>query len=65
MVEAGAGLTVPEYYSASDVVRIPMRDFNPRRTVALFRPHFAPSGRLVETGKAFERFAAGVFGDAG
>jgi len=63
MVGAGVGITVmPDSFTAPDVVRIAMRDFNPRRTVGLFRPRFAPSGRLAETGGAFERFVGGVFG---
>ncbi|MFT4075042.1 MAG: LysR family transcriptional regulator [Asticcacaulis sp.] len=68
MVGAGVGLTVmPDCYTAPDVVRIAMRDFNPRRTVALFRPRFAPSPRLAEIGGAFEDFAVRFFrlSDAG
>jgi len=62
MVGAGAGVTVmPDSYIAPDVVRIPMRDFNPRRTVALFRPRFALPGHLREIGEDFMRFTAGFF----
>lgn len=62
MVGAGVGVTVmPDSYEAADVVRIPMRDFNPRRTVALFLPRFTLPDRLIGTGGAFERFAGGVF----
>ena len=63
MVGAGVGITVmPDSYEAPDVVRIPMRDFNPRRTVALFLPRFTLPERLSGTGGAFERFVGGVFG---
>lgn len=68
MVGAGVGITVmPESYQAPDVVRIPMRDFNPRRIVALFHPRFAPSRRLAEIGGTFEDFAIRFFrlNDAG
>ncbi len=62
MVGAGVGITVmPESYVAPDVVRIPMRDFNPRRTVALFLPRFTLPDRLSGAGDAFERFAGGFF----
>ncbi|MGN6208798.1 LysR family transcriptional regulator [Asticcacaulis sp.] len=66
MVGAGVGITVmPDCYQASDVVRIPMRDFNPRRTVALFLPRFALPDRLTGVGDAFQRFAGNFFGHAG
>ena len=66
MVGAGVGITVmPESYQSPDVVRIPMRDFNPRRTVALFLPRFALPDRLTGAGNAFQRFARGFFGHAG
>ncbi len=62
MVGAGIGITVmPESYEATDVVRIAMRDFNPRRTVALFLPRFALPDRLSGTGNAFEHFVSGFF----
>lgn len=62
MVGAGVGVTVmPDSYAAPDVVRIPMRDFNPRRTVALFLPRFALPDRLAGTGGAFADFTVGFF----
>ena len=62
MVGAGVGITVmPDSYEAPDVVRIAMRDFNPRRTVALFLPRFTLPDRLAGTGGAFERFIGGFF----
>ena len=62
MVGAGVGITVmPDSYEASDVVRIPMRDFNPRRTVALFLPRFTLPDRLAGTGGAFADFTIGFF----
>jgi DNA-binding transcriptional LysR family regulator len=64
MVGAGVGITVmPESYQAPDVVQISMRDFNPRRTVALFLPRFTLPDRLTGTGGAFEHFAGGFFSD--
>lgn len=63
MVGAGVGITVmPESYEAADVVRIAMRDFNPRRTIALCLPRFSLPDRLAGTGNAFERFVGGFFG---
>jgi len=62
MVGAGVGITVmPDSYTAPDVVRIPMRDFNPRRTVALLLPRFALPDRVAGTGGAFEHFTAAFF----
>jgi len=62
MVGAGVGITVmPDSYTAPDVVRISMRDFNPRRTVALFLPRFALPDRVAGTGGTFERFTAAFF----
>lgn len=62
MVGAGVGVTVmPDGYIAPDVVRVPMAGFDPRRTVALFRPRFALPDRLRETGNAFEAFAMAHF----
>jgi len=62
MVGAGVGITVmPDSYTAPDVVRIPMRDFNPRRTVALFLPRFALPDRVAGTGGTFERFTTAFF----
>ena len=62
MVGAGVGITVmPDSYTAPDVVRVPMRDFNPRRTVALFLPRFALSDRVAGTGGTFKRFTAAFF----
>ena len=62
MVGAGLGVTVmPDSYQAPDVVRIAMAGFNPRRTVALFRPRFALPEKLDATGKAFEAFAVNLF----
>lgn len=66
MVGASVGITVmPDCYQASDVVRIPMRDFNPRRTVALFLPRFALPDRLTGVGDAFQRFAGDFFDHTG
>ncbi|WP_349320859.1 LysR family transcriptional regulator [Asticcacaulis sp. MM231] len=57
MVGAGVGITVmPESYTAPDVVRIPMKGFNPRRTVALFLPRFSLPQRLKDTAEAFTGF---------
>lgn len=62
MVGAGVGVTVmPDSYETPDVVRIAMRDFNPRRTVALFLPRFTLPDRLAGTGCAFADFTAGFF----
>jgi DNA-binding transcriptional LysR family regulator len=62
MVGAGVGITImPESYEAPDVVRIAMRDFNPRRTVALFLPRFTLPDRLAGTGGAFADFTVGFF----
>lgn len=62
MVGAGVGITVmPDSYTAPDVVRISMRDFNPRRTVALFLPRCALPDRVAGTGGTFERFTAAFF----
>lgn len=62
MVGAGIGITVmPDSYRASDVVRIPMAGFSPRRTVALFPPRFALPQRLNDAAAAFTQFARGFF----
>ncbi len=57
MVGAGLGVTVmPDSYRAADVVRARLSGFDPRRTVALFRPRFALSDRLRPAGETFEAF---------
>ena len=62
MVGAGVGITVmPESYTAPDVVRIPMKGFNPRRTVALFLPRFSLPARLTKTADAFTAFTTGFW----
>ncbi len=62
MVGAGIGVTImPDGYTAPDVARVPLNGFVQRRTVALFRPRFAPPDRLRQTGSAFEAFAIKYF----
>ncbi len=62
MVGAGLGVTVmPDSYKASDVARARLKGFDPRRTVALFRPRFALPDRLDDAGNAFLDFARAHF----
>ncbi|ESQ75732.1 LysR family transcriptional regulator [Asticcacaulis sp. AC402] len=63
MVGAGIGITVmPQSYQAQNVVRIAMAGFNPRRTVALFKPRYALPDRLEAAARAFQAFATGYAG---
>jgi DNA-binding transcriptional LysR family regulator len=58
MVGAGVGVTVmPDSYDAPDVARAVLHGFTPTRTLALFPPRYALSGRLLDAARAFTQFA--------
>lgn len=58
MVGAGVGVTVmPDSYTAPDVAYARLLGFDLGRTVALFPPRYALSGRLLDTARAFTQFA--------
>jgi hypothetical protein len=48
---------MPESYDAPDVAFARLHGLEPSRTVALFPPRYALSGRLLDAALAFTQFA--------